>query len=78
MKLFSNISYYVKFAREQNIKPQNLANFTMKPSTQFTNQSNFLKPWLSSILNPSHELYRLANQIDWKILENEFETIFAD
>jgi len=49
----------------------------MKPSTQFTNQSNFLKPWLSSILNPSHELYRLANQIDWSILENEFEPLFV-
>ena len=53
-------------------------NFTMKPIKKFTNQSNFLKPWLTVILNTSHELYRLAKKIDWQSLENEFEVFFVE
>lgn len=50
----------------------------MKPIKKMTIQSNFLKPWLSTILNPSNELYLLASRINWKILENEFEMLFVE
>lgn len=49
----------------------------MKPIKKFTSQSNFLKPWLSIILDQYHELCQLAKHIDWKFLENEFEQLFV-
>lgn len=35
-------------------------------------------PWLSTMLNPSHELYQLARQIDWEFIENEFKVLFVE
>jgi len=50
----------------------------MKPIKKTTFQGNFFKPWLSIVLNPSHELYRLSSKINWNILESEFAPLFAD
>jgi len=50
----------------------------MKPIKKITHQSNFLSPWLCTILNSSHELYKLAGKIDWKTLEDEFEVLFVE
>ena len=50
----------------------------MKPIKKIIYQGNFFKPWLSTILNQSHELYQLADQIDWKPLEDEFKMLFVE
>ena len=50
----------------------------MKSNKKTTQQSNFLKLWLSTILNPSHELIKLGNSINWKSLENQFEVLFVE
>ena len=60
------------------MNPQNLANLTMKPVKRNAFQGNFFKPWLQTILNPSHELYQLAGQINWKFLEEEFSPLFVE
>lgn len=50
----------------------------MKPKSQETaGQSDLFNPRLADILNPRHELYRLANLIDWPALDNEFGQFFS-
>ena len=48
----------------------------MKPVTKIAFQGSVFSPWLDRILNPSHVLYQLANQINWKFLEDEFSLLF--
>lgn len=49
----------------------------MKPKSQETvGQSDLFNTRLEDILNPRHELYRLANLIDWPALDHEFGQFF--
>lgn len=57
---------------------QNLADLNMKPVKKSEFQGTFFNPWLETILNPSHEIYRLAVEIDWKSLEKEFSQLFVE
>jgi transposase, IS5 family len=50
----------------------------MKPKSQETaGQFDLFNTRLADLLNPRHELYRLANLIDWQILDNEFGQFFS-
>lgn len=50
----------------------------MKPKSQETaGQSDLFNTRLADLLNPRHELYRLANLIDWQVLDNEFGQFFS-
>lgn len=50
----------------------------MKPRSQETaGQSDLFNTRLADFLNPRHELYRLANLIDWPALDNEFGQFFS-
>lgn len=50
----------------------------MKPKSQETaGQSDLFNTRLADFLNPRHELYRLANLIDWSILAKEFGQFFS-
>lgn len=50
----------------------------MKPKSQETaGQSDLFNTRLADILNPKHELYRLANLIDWPALDREFGQFFS-
>jgi IS5 family transposase len=53
-------------------------DFDMKPIKKNVVQGDFLKPWLSLILDSNHTLYQLAKKINWKPLEDEFEQFFTD
>lgn len=50
----------------------------MKPKSQETaGQSDLFNTRLADLLNPRHELCRLANLIDWQVLDNEFGQLFS-
>lgn len=50
----------------------------MKPKSQETaGQFDLFNTRLADILNPRHELYRLANLIDWSALDHEFGQFFS-
>ena len=42
-----------------------------------TPQDSLFRDRLENILNRRHELYRLANQIDWRIFEKRFGSLYA-
>lgn len=42
------------------------------------NQLNFLAPTLREQLNPNHELYLLAHEIDWDYFDTEFRKFYSD
>lgn len=45
----------------------------MKPKSQeASGQSDLFNTPLADLLNPKHELYQLANLIDWKVLDDAF------
>lgn len=51
----------------------------MKPKSQETsNQTDLFKTPLAELLNPRHELYQLANLIDWSRLEDAFGGFFSE
>lgn len=41
------------------------------------NQSNLFAPLLKEMLDPRHELYNLANRIDWESIEVEFKPLYS-
>jgi len=43
-----------------------------------TNQYNLLGTTLDELLNPKHELYLLANTIDWGYFDREFSVFYSD
>ncbi len=50
----------------------------MKPKSQETcGQSDLFNPPLADLLNPKHELYQLADLIDWKTLDEAFGQYFT-
>jgi transposase, IS5 family len=50
----------------------------MKPKSQETSgQSDLFNTALADLLNPKHELYQLANLIDWKVLDEGFGQYFT-
>ncbi|MGY6276404.1 hypothetical protein [Methylomonas sp. MgM2] len=51
----------------------------MKPKFQETSgQIDLFNTPLSDLLNPKHELYQLANLIDWKVLDDAFGEFFTE
>lgn len=50
----------------------------MKPSFINHSQGRLFQQRLSSLLNPSHELYRLSKLIDWEFYEKEFDDFFVE
>ena len=51
----------------------------MKPKSQETSgQTDLFNTPLAELLNPKHELYQLANLIDWKTLDDEFGAFFTE
>ena len=44
----------------------------MRSRKTVTNQYNLLGSTLDELLNPKHELYLLANTIDWDYFDREF------
>ena len=50
----------------------------MRSKNQPRNQLNFLSPTLKEQLNPKHELYLLADEIDWDYFDNEFTKYYSD
>ena len=50
----------------------------MRPQNKPQNQLNFLAPTLKEQLNPNHELYLLADQIDWDYFDQEFARFYSD
>lgn len=42
------------------------------------NQRDLFNPLLSDFIDKSHELVLLANKIDWKYFENEFEGLYSN
>ncbi len=50
----------------------------MKPKSQETSgQIDLFNTPLADLLNPKHELYQLANLIDWKVLDDAFGEFFT-
>jgi len=51
----------------------------MKPKSQETSgQIDLFNTPLADLLNPKHELYQLANLIDWKVLDDAFGEFFTE
>lgn len=50
----------------------------MRSKTKPKNQLNFLAPTLKEQLNPDHELYLLAQAIDWDYFEQAFAKYYSD
>lgn len=50
----------------------------MRSKNKPTNQLNFLAPTLKQQLNPNHELYLLAHEIDWDYFDREFAKFYSD
>lgn len=50
----------------------------MRSKDQPKNQLHFLAPTLKEQLNPKHELYLLANELDWTYFEDEFSGFYSD
>lgn len=49
----------------------------MKPTKTNHSQGRLGQAWLSEQLKPNHELYVLAEKIDWDTLETEFSGVFS-
>ena len=51
----------------------------MKPKSQEkSGQSDLFNTPLADLLNPKHELYQLAQLIDWQTLDDEFGAFFTE
>ena len=50
----------------------------MRAKKKVTSQMNFLAPTLKEQLNPRHELYLLAGEMDWSYFEEEFSSLYSD
>ena len=50
----------------------------MRSKNKPQNQLNFLAPTLKEQLNPHHELYLLADEIDWDYFDTEFAKYYSD
>ena len=50
----------------------------MRAKKKPENQLQFLAPTLKEQLNPKHELYLLAHEIDWGYFEKEFAKLYSD
>ena len=50
----------------------------MRSLKRATNQYNLLGSSLDELLNPKHELYLLANAIDWDYFDREFAIFYSD
>lgn len=50
----------------------------MKSSSQNHHQKSFLYQGLAEMLNPEEPLYQLAEKIDWKEIEKEFEKYYIN
>ncbi len=50
----------------------------MRSRKTVTNQYNLLGNTLGELLNPKHELYLLANTIDWDYFDKEFSIYYSD
>lgn len=50
----------------------------MRSKNKLQNQLNFLAPTLKEQLNPTHELYLLADEINWNYFESEFAKFYSD
>ena len=44
----------------------------MQPKLQISDQGDLFRSRLDQMLDRQHELYRLADQIDWSFFEREF------
>jgi IS5 family transposase len=55
--------------------PQKACNMIGKNRDQ--NQGNLFSTPLRNLLNPRHELYQLADAIDWKKLEDRFAPLYS-
>lgn len=50
----------------------------MQPRKINHNQGRLFEQRLSTLLNPSHELYQLSKKIEWEFYEKEFASIFVE
>jgi hypothetical protein len=70
-----------EFASFSTQNHQNLANLKMKPkkSPQKNRQIDLFRPELIKIINPDHEMVKLANVVEWGRLDELFgETYCPD
>ena len=49
----------------------------MQPKSQLSDQGDLFRSRLDQILDRQHELYRLADQIDWSFFEREFGPLYS-
>ncbi len=49
----------------------------MKGKLPTQNQRNLFRPILKEIVNPNHELVILTHQIDWKIFDDSFSSLYS-
>ncbi len=50
----------------------------MKSRQTFTGQGRLFEQRLSSLLNPTHKLFQLADVLPWKQLEQDLDSQFQD
>ena len=50
----------------------------MKPKSSFSDQGDLFRSRLDQILNRRHQLYRLADTIDWSFFDREFGTLYTE
>ncbi len=50
----------------------------MKSRQTFTSQGRLFEQRLSSLLNPAHKLFQLADVLPWKQLEQDLDSQFQD
>ncbi|WP_339043989.1 hypothetical protein [Cardinium endosymbiont of Tipula unca] len=50
----------------------------MKSRQTFTGQGRLFEQRLSSLLNPAHKLFQLADVLPWKQLEQDLDSQFQD
>jgi IS5 family transposase len=70
-----------EFASFSTLNHQNLASFEMKPkqNPQKSHQMDLFRPELIKIINPGHEMVKLANVVDWDRMDELFgETYCPD
>ncbi len=49
----------------------------MQPKPQISDQGDLFRSRLDQMLDRQHELYRLADQIDWSFFEREFGPLYS-
>ena len=49
----------------------------IQPKSQLSDQGDLFRSRLDQILDRQHELYRLADQIDWSFFEREFGPLYS-